>query len=682
MANVVINDKHLIDIANAIRLKTSGTRIENALVDTTYPEVIVTKSDNALTFDLCEPDTSYQTQYPAQTEPYAIKVDCSTLIEMGAARLEYELKGVGCYGPATKINHVDNGGVSMVSSVEYDLRDKVAVVVGMYDSYSKAEAALAPGYDDVRDIGYIRVFPNDTADYVPDGVFIAKSQTGEFEFKGKVKNVEGLTLFLWRTTDTEIQPCYFYGEVVGYNKDGDVVGTTIKVERPVEVLNTFTPGEMAEHIKSIPQIITAPEDEQWVNFYDLDGTLKYIWSRAELEAATELPPVIEREGLVSDGWNWTLEGLKACGTPMNVAMHYQTTHGGLEVVIKVRPSAGATITSYVRPKYSPQAAVGWVSSVPFTVDWGDGTIERPDYTYPANLSPYYHKYGQAGEYRIKIYADEGDYPNLWYNFDIRDDALPNGSESYFLGTKTADGTVAIAYKEIYHPSSFCFDGAGNSEGCYPAWVIQKNNPYLEIVTWPRDNAYGGYVTGRETGIENHPFGGYYGSLKFLVIPYYVGQVGAVEGQGNNLKTLSFSETPADKIAAKYDGSIQNLVALKSIYYAPRYYNNAYFPGIPSSYGALSLRKVAYPKGHNFDKYGDVYNIYLPSGESPYLTDIYVPYYTPPRIPEADIEKMQIYGKGIVRFHVPKGRIDIYRVLEGWSEIPKAAFVDDLEVEED
>lgn len=677
MANVVINDKHLIDIANAIRLKTSGTRIENALVDTTYPEVIVTKSDNALTFDLCEPDTSYQTQYPAQTEPYAIKVDCSTLVEMGAARIEYTLKGVGCYGLVISvIRDKFDDSTSRVIGHEYDYLDKVAVVKGLYDSYGDAEADLAPGYDDIRETGHRTVMEKDWVQeqlpsYQP---LYASEQSGEFEFSDSLKNTNGITFFLWRTTDTEIQPCYFYGEVVGYNKDGDVVGTTIKVERPVEVLNTFTPGEMAEHIKSIPQIITAPEDEQWVNFYDLDGTLKYIWSRAELEAATELPPVIEREGLVSDGWNWTLEGLKACGTPMNVAMHYQTIHGGLEVVIKIRQTTGATITSYVRPKYSPQAAVGWVSSVPFTVDWGDGTIERPDYAYPANLSPYYHKYGQAGEYRIKIYADEGDYPNLWYNFDIPDDALPNGSQSSFI--------KGGYYKEIYHPSSFCFDGAGNSKGCYPAWVQNQDNPYLEIVTWPRDNVYGGYVTGRETGIENHPFGGYYGSLKFLVIPYYVGQVGAVEGQGSNLKALSFSETPADKIAARYDGSIQNLVALKSIYYAPRYYNNAYFPGIPSSYGGLTLRKVAYPKGHNFDNYGDVYNIYLPSGELSYLTDIYVPYYTPPRIPEADIEKMSFYSTGIVKFHVPKGRIDVYRVLEGWSEIPKAAFVDDLEIKED
>lgn len=684
MANVVINDKHLTDIANAIRFKTSDTRVENGLVDVVYPEVIVAKTENALSFDVCEPDTSYQTQYPAQTEPYAIKVDCSTLIEMGATRIQYELKGLGCYGPLVKVVPLDQ--YDRFESWQYGLNDKAAIVVGLYDSYSEAEAALAPGYDDIDTIGHLAIQydkSNNTAllpefgnIYPPVNMTPGEMQEkySKIEFSGNFKNAEGFTLFLWRTSDRDIQPCYFYGEVVGIDADGNTIGTTIQIEQPVEVPNTFTPREMAEQIKAIPQIKTTPLEEHWINFYDLDGTIVETWTYDELKAATELPPVIEREGLISDGWNWSLEGLKACGTPMNVAMHYQTTHGGLEVVLKVKRKGGSRVRSFVYPKYSKSGFS--IYTAPFTVDWGDGTIERPDHTYPMNLNPYYHTYGKAGEYRIKIYADEGDYPNLWYNFDIRSDAEANGRQSCFLGV---DG-YGVAYKEIYHPNSFCFDGTDNINGAYPAWVIGEDNPCLEIVSWPRDNAYPGFVTGRETGVENHPFGGYYGNLKFLVVPYYISQIGALEGQGNYLTAISFSETPADKTAVFYSGSIQNLIALKSIYYAPRRYNNTYFPGISNEYTNLALCKVAYPKGHNLNSQDELYNIYLPSAYLFRLEDIYLPYNKPPKVP--DTANLITLGDESVIFHIPKGKMDVYRSCDGWSSLPEAAYVEDLEIEED
>ena len=664
MANVVINDKHLTDIANAIRFKTSDTRVENGLVDVVYPEVIVAKTENALSFDVCESDSSYQTQYPYQAEPYAIQVDCSTLISMGATKLEYTLKGVGCYGPITENTAIDLGRYYNV----YGLRDKVAVAAGLYDSYSAAEEAAAPGWDYVIATGKYSIECNTSGTPLEE-------QNSKFEFSDTYKNVEGITIFLWRGSDASVQPCYFYGEIIGIDADGNTIGTTIQVEQPVEVPNTFTPGEMAEQIRAIPQIRTTPLEEHWINFYDLDGTIVETWTYDELKAATELPPVIEREGLISDGWNWSLEGLKACGTPMNVAMHYQTIHGGLEVVLKVKRKAGSTVHSFIYPKYSKTGASIYMA--PFTVDWGDGTIERPAYEYPSNLSPYYHTYGKAGEYRIKIYADEGDYPNLWYNFDIRSDAEANGRQSCFLGV---DG-YSVAYKEIYHPNSFCFDGVDNTKGAYPAWVIGGDNPYLEIVSWPRYNAYPGFVTGAEDGVRNHPFGGYYGNLKFLVVPHYVGQVGALEGEGSELTAISFSETPEDKSGlVAYAGSIANLSKLKSIYFAPRYYTSREFPGVSQDYDNLNrLCKVAYPKGHNLDSQDELYNIYLPSGYLLRLEDIYLPYNRPPKVP--DTANLSALGESVT-FHIPKGKMDVYRSCDGWSSLPEAAYVEDLEVEED
>lgn len=71
----------------------------------------------------------------------------------------------------------------------------------------------------------------------------------------------------------------------------------------------------------------APVVEKDVNFYDYDGTLLYAYTLEELQALTQLPPLPEREGLVCQGWNWSLSDLKAYGKPYDVLPYYITGDG-------------------------------------------------------------------------------------------------------------------------------------------------------------------------------------------------------------------------------------------------------------------------------------------------------------------------------------------------------------------
>ena len=64
-----------------------------------------------------------------------------------------------------------------------------------------------------------------------------------------------------------------------------------------------------------------------VNFYDYDGTLLYAYTLAELQALTELPTLPSHNGLTCQGWNWSLEDLKAYAKPCDIMPYYVTNDG-------------------------------------------------------------------------------------------------------------------------------------------------------------------------------------------------------------------------------------------------------------------------------------------------------------------------------------------------------------------
>lgn len=135
---------------------------------------------------------------------------------------------------------------------------------------------------------------------------------------------------------------------------------------------------------------TVPQESD-INFWDYDGTLLYAWTLAELAGKTELPPLPSHDGLVCQGWNWTLQDIKSVGHAVDVGAMYITDDGKTRIYIHLEEG-----------RTSPM--LGCCPNGTVTVDWGDGTT--PDTltgtsTTAVKWTPN-HAYAAPGDYVIKL----------------------------------------------------------------------------------------------------------------------------------------------------------------------------------------------------------------------------------------------------------------------------------------
>lgn len=137
-----------------------------------------------------------------------------------------------------------------------------------------------------------------------------------------------------------------------------------------------------------------PPIESDINFYDYDGTLLYAWTLDELAGKTALPALPARTGLICQGWNWTLENIKAQGTPINVGANYITDDGATRFYLDI-PEGGVL----TMPLMIAQSVSGGV-----TISWGDGQAETISGTGNVQTS---HTYAAAGKYTITLLPAEG-----------------------------------------------------------------------------------------------------------------------------------------------------------------------------------------------------------------------------------------------------------------------------------
>lgn len=131
-----------------------------------------------------------------------------------------------------------------------------------------------------------------------------------------------------------------------------------------------------------------------VNFYDYDGTCVHAYTVAEAQALSELPAGPEHPGLVFQGWNWSLEGVKGLTRAMNIGAMYTTDDGTTRLYITLQEG-----------RTSPMLGVGVNGTV--TVDWGDGT--EPDVLTGTSVSTTVwtpnHAYAAPGDYVIRLTVD-------------------------------------------------------------------------------------------------------------------------------------------------------------------------------------------------------------------------------------------------------------------------------------
>ena len=148
---------------------------------------------------------------------------------------------------------------------------------------------------------------------------------------------------------------------------------------------------------------TAPPKESDINFWDYDGTLLYAWTFAELATKTELPPLPSHDGLVCQGWNWTLQDIKDAGRELDIGALYITDDGKTRLYVDVDTETWDDfVLNY------------WQSTKnATTVDWGDGTT--PETKNADSHIEHRHVYASSGSYVITMSVKEG--TTMWLGRD-------------------------------------------------------------------------------------------------------------------------------------------------------------------------------------------------------------------------------------------------------------------------
>ena len=146
----------------------------------------------------------------------------------------------------------------------------------------------------------------------------------------------------------------------------------------------------------LPQYIEkeTPEESD-INFWDYDGTLLYSWTLAELAGKTELPPLPSHDGLICQGWNWTLQDIKDADRELDIGALYITDDGKTRLYVDVDTE---TWDDFVLNYWQSTRNAT-------TVDWGDGTT--PETKNANSYVEHRHTYATSGSYMITMSVREG-----------------------------------------------------------------------------------------------------------------------------------------------------------------------------------------------------------------------------------------------------------------------------------
>lgn len=206
-------------------------------------------------------------------------------------------------------------------------------------------------------------------------------------------------------------------------------------EKGVEVPKGSTSAALPELIGNI-QIGSPVVEKKDISFYDYDGTLLYSYTVEEANALTALPAGPTHEGLVFDGWNWSLEDVRSLTRPMDIGAMFATDDGTTRIYLHLE-EGHTNITFNI-------CVNGTV-----TVNWGDGTaydtLTGTDLTVK-QWTPV-HNYTFPGDYIIKLTVN-GE-AQLEESFSkIKSKQLRNSISKIEIGTN-----IIIGYDAFYFCSS-------------------------------------------------------------------------------------------------------------------------------------------------------------------------------------------------------------------------------------
>lgn len=167
----------------------------------------------------------------------------------------------------------------------------------------------------------------------------------------------------------------------------------------------YVPEGDSTGFKSVKVELTElPEVERkTVSFVDYDGAILHTYSADEVKAMTEMPPLPSHDGLICQGWNWTLDEIKQYIAdfeednrhlyPFDVGAIYITDDGKYRFVLNIDCEDGVEFgISFV---FNTGSSYGSLN-----VDWGDGSevdsFWLRGYGYPK------HTYAKSGRYTVSL----------------------------------------------------------------------------------------------------------------------------------------------------------------------------------------------------------------------------------------------------------------------------------------
>lgn len=187
-------------------------------------------------------------------------------------------------------------------------------------------------------------------------------------------------------------------------------------------------------------LISDPNPDKPVKFYDYDGTIVKEYTLADAQALTSLPEAPQHEGLAFQGWNWTLEEIKAFGKGVDVGAIYTTGDDIARIYCTFDSEEWLRAYLTLDPATSGQL---------ICIDWGDNS-EITEIT-AAERAVLSHDYAASGSYIIRIYGEGSAARCRFYPDDISGQTAFSATcikqihcGDYFLGTSgTWNGFVAL-----------------------------------------------------------------------------------------------------------------------------------------------------------------------------------------------------------------------------------------------
>ena len=206
-----------------------------------------------------------------------------------------------------------------------------------------------------------------------------------------------------------------------------------------------------------------------VDFIDYDGTLLYSYTAEEFLALTEMPANPSHDGLVAQGWNWTLADAQAYVQEYGgqcIGQMYETADGKTHIFIELAEG-----------RLAPYLGLGLNGTA--EIDWGDGSaVETMTGANVGSATALQHTYSVAGEYEIivsvtgsaqmlntqnrgRLISDYSSWQNVAYQNAIKKIYIPNNfsmatyalSYFYSLEALTLPTNITVLNNYLFQ---FCY----------------------------------------------------------------------------------------------------------------------------------------------------------------------------------------------------------------------------------